>query len=102
MTRVTSDKRIAIGKCITAVAFVLALVWALASLYTMAKIVQSPSQPVRETGHVVPWSNHGFVHYATRFDMNMLNGMFYVAWIIVAVLFVGLALYRGRDMFKQR
>jgi len=102
LTSVISDKRIAIGKRITGVAFALAVVWGLAFVYTMATIVQSPSQPVRETGHVVPWSNHGFMHYATRFDKNMLDGMLYAAVTIVAVAFVGLALYRGRDLFNQR
>jgi ABC-type sulfate transport system permease component len=99
---VTSDKRIAIGKRITAVAAVLAVVWGLVFVYTMAKIVRSPAHPARETGHIVPWSNHGFMHYATRFDMNMLDGTVYAAGIVIAVAFVGLPLYRGRDMFNQR
>ena len=102
LTSVISDKRIAIGKRITGVAFVLAVVWGLAFVYTMATIAQSPPQPVRETGHVVPWSNRGFMHYATRFDMSVLDGLWYSGYAIIAVTFLGLALYRGRNMFDRR
>ena len=91
-----------VGKLLTFLAAIAAIIWACLFIYNLSVLTQAPFKPEPSQGNVVPWSNHGVIHYVTEFDFSTNNKLFSAAVGIVALGFVGLLLWRGRKMFDRR
>jgi cobalamin biosynthesis protein CobD/CbiB len=96
------DRLVTIGRIVTAAAALLGIIWAAVFGYALFAYLHSPSHPVRVSGNTIPWSNHGFIHYVTPFEKSIFDHLWGTAWLIIVVGFVGLALYRGWNMFNRR
>jgi hypothetical protein len=75
--------------------------WWATFLYTTFALLDAPLHPVKGTGNVIPWSNHGAIHHVTSFEDHADHIVFFTAPIIIVLAFIGLWLYRGWDMFDR-
>ena len=90
------------GRVITYVAGAGSAIWAVLFIYVGMLLTQAPLHPDRASGHLIPWSNHGVIHYVTQRANALQDVLFSGAVWIILVMFVGLFLYRGRYMFDHR
>lgn len=91
-----------VGKHMILLGGILAVGWFAIFLYTVVAFLNAPLQPDAASGNVVPFSDHGIIHYVTNFE-SQVHAAVWIAGPIIAILeFVGFALYRGTtDMFRR-
>lgn len=91
-----------VGRLITYAAGAASAIWFVLFVYVGMLLTQAPLHPDRASGHLIPWSNHGVIHYVTQRANDLEDILFSGGIWIILVMFVGLLLYRGRHMFDRR
>ena len=63
--------------------------------------IHAPLLPSVADGNVVPWSNHGVVHYIPERVAHMEELFFSIAFCAIGLAIIGLVVERGWDAFRR-
>ncbi|HUO88087.1 MAG TPA: hypothetical protein VMU08_02855 [Rhizomicrobium sp.] len=91
-----------IGKVIVTIVGFLAVLWGGLWIYALSGFLHAPLHRDVGAGFVVPWSDHGVIHYVQRADYALNDKLTLMGPFLVLAGFVGLFLYRGLRMFDRR
>lgn len=94
--------RIRFGRAITFLASIVAVIWFGLFIYLVIGFLRSPLQPNVESKDVVPWSNHGEIHYVRQLDLDRYEELVSLGPYILVIAGVGIFLTKGTRMFDRR
>lgn len=90
-----------LGKLLTLIGILVGLLSTAMSFYFVSVFVHSPLAPIRATGNVVPWNDHGAYHYVRQLDLILYSVSSDGIGVAAFMVIVGLFLFKGGHIFDR-